>query len=480
MKSLIFLLLLPLLVAPLECNSASSFVDEDETVEAGLPPWLLFLVSQDGAVDPVDPEPTVCGENGKKEFVKSIIEEWYLWYQELATVSSDDFQTAQEYLDALTSPLATDGRDPGFSYLTTQAQDEANASAGAYIGFGFNYTCNDAACFFFSDVLQGGPAADAGFSRGDEVLAIDVGNGYETIQQLVDRNISAEELLGPAEVGVSRGFRVQTTAGEIVESVLEKRELVMPPLAVEPLLIAREGLGPIGYLNLRSFSYAATEELGAATSYFRENNASDLIIDLRYNGGGLLNVADMLLDLLGGAVAEGQRSIWLKHNNKHAQQDVYVNFTPRPETINPLRIAFITSQSTAAASEIVINGLAPHLEVVLVGEDTLGKAVGQYAFDQSQSEGNEECDTRLRLVSFELVNGEGEGGYYQGLANSGRFLLCPALDDVTYGFGDPREASFAAAATWLSQGVCPAPDERKILGGGDLFRSHSELSGPYR
>ena len=98
----------------------------------------------------------------------------------------------------------------------------------------------------------------------------------------------------------------------------------------------------------------------------------------------------------------------------------------------------------------MINGLAPEVELVLVGRDTRGKVVGQYAFDQ------EGCDTRLRLVAFELVNGEGQGGYYNGLGSTGRFTLCAAGDDVTRGFGDPEETSLGVALAWLNEGACPS------------------------
>ena len=440
---------LMLLLISLELASAdpasrfSSLLEETEKVRG-----------QSEAEPEPEPEPAACGEEGKKQFVELRADQYYLWYQELARVSPDDYATAQAYLDALTAPLAVDRRDPGFSYLTTKAADDARGATGAYVGFGFRYRCDNTACFFFSDILQGGPAGDAGFTRGDEVLAVDTGNGYETIDQLIARNVTTLELFGASEEGVARGFRVRKASGEIVEEVIEKRELDTPPLAVEPLLLPREGLSPVGYLNLRSFITSANLELEGATSYFKENNVTDLIVDLRYNGGGYLSVADRMLDLLGGLVAEDERSFWITHNDKQSDLDQGAVFAELPQSMAPIRIAFITTGGTASASELVINGLAPYIEVVLVGEDTLGKAVGQYAFDQNQLSEYAECDTRLRLVAFEIVNGEGDGGYYTGLVDSGRFTLCPAADDVTRDWGDPLEASVTTALGWLNQGVC--------------------------
>jgi len=391
-----------------------------------------------------------CGVESQKDFVEAVARDWYLWYGELATISKADYDSAQAYLSDLTAPLGRDGRDPGFSYLTTAQEDEARFTSGAFVGFGFRFDITPANQMYFADIFQGSPAGDAGLSRGNEVLAIDSGAGFETIDALAQRGATIEELFGPSELGVERGFRV-LDAGTVREVVLKKRELSTAPFAVDPLLIEREGLTPVGYLNLRSFTTDAGDALPGAFETFREAGVEDLVIDLRYNGGGLLRVADEMLDLLGGLIADEEISFKIAHNDKRAEEyDEPFYFNATAQSVRPLRIAFITTGSTASASELVINGLSPFVEVVLIGEDTLGKAVGQYAFDQT------DCDTRLRLVAFELVNGESQGGYYNGLAATGRYTLCPAADDITKPFGDPGEASLSAALGWLNASSCGA------------------------
>lgn len=401
---------------------------------------------------------TACGEEGKKEFVALVADYWYLWYRDLADESPDEFATAEDYLFAITAPLAgRDGRDGyRFSYLTTQQEDDARGSTGAYVGFGFSFDLDFANRFLFSDVFQCGPAGDAGFARGDEVLAIDTGAGYETIAQLAARSATNLEVFGAGELGVERGFRVRR--GSVVSEVtLVKRVLDTPPLAVEPLLIERVGNSPVGYLNLRAFIKTANAALDEAVLFFREAGVTDLVIDFRYNGGGSLDVADRMLDLLGALAAPPGEDSWLiTHNDKRRDEDFGAVFAELSNSMQPLRIAFITTNGTASASELVINSLAPWIEVALIGEDTLGKAVGQYAFDQDRVSAEwANCDARLRLVTFEIVNGEGQGGYYNGLEATKRFTLCPAEDDISRGFGDPEEASLAAALGWLNnEGTC--------------------------
>src|SRR5690606_4025592 len=93
---------------------------------------------------------------------------------------------------------------------------------------------------------------------------------------------------------------------------------------------------------------------------------------------------------------------------RSAQYDTTRRFQPRPESVMPVRIAFITTGASASASEMTINSMDPWTEVAIVGSDTFGKPVGQSAFDQTG------CDTRLRLVTFRTVNALERGDYYTG------------------------------------------------------------------
>ena len=235
-------------------------------------------------------------------------------------------------------------------------------------------------------------------------------------------------------------------------------------------LIEREGTAPVGYLHLRQFIDAALDpaegfsSLSEAATVFANNDVTDLVIDLRYNGGGLLRVADTMMDLLAGRTASGEPSYKIQVNDQHPEynddEDNWGFFDELSDTFSPSRIAFITSRSTASASELIINGLDPHLDVVLVGSDTFGKQVGQGRWDMHESvEGlsRADCDLALRLTAFEIVNGENQGGYHQvGLEGTGRFTLCPAEDDIFKAFGDPTEASVSTALGWFDAGSCPS------------------------
>jgi len=207
------------------------------------------------------------------------------------------------------------------------------------------------------------------------------------------------------------------------------------------------GTPGVGYLNLRSYISTADPQLVAAFDQFRALGLTDYIIDLRYNGGGLLSIAELMNNLMGGARAASDVQFRLIHNARKTAENETELFRARPESVQPVRVAFLTTGATASASEINVNSLSPWVEVAIVGEDTFGKPVGQYAFDLQG------CEDRLRLVAFKTVNSLGQGDYYDGLAGTMKFA-CAASDTIAEPLGSAAEGMVAAALAWLQNGAC--------------------------
>jgi hypothetical protein len=180
---------------------------------------------------------------------------------------------------------------------------------------------------------------------------------------------------------------------------------------------------------------------------------ADVVVDLRYNGGGLLSTGEILADLLGGGLA-GQTMHQLTNAPSKASLDATAPFEAQPQAVTPGRIAFVTTGASASASELVPNALEPYRSVALVGSRSYGKPVGQRLFEIPG------CSSLLALVSFQLRNAQGDGDYFDGLPDAaGAFSgpLCQAEDDLLHAPGDPAEASTAAALSWLETGTCPSP-----------------------
>ena len=400
-----------------------------------------------------DASPVTCSESTRKQFVLDATREWYLFDDLLpATVNVADYPDAETLLDALTATARAEGKDRYFSYLTTPAAENSLLGEGQFVGFGLRTRTDPVNRPMILEVFEGSPAADAGIARGDEIVAVDSGSGFVPVAVLLaDGTTTISDVLGPAEAGLRRGLRLLRD-GSTREVSIVKRVVTIDPVADSygTLVIPQAGTPGVGYLNLRTYVATADTQLRTAFARFRALGIRDFIIDLRYNGGGLVGTAQLLNDLLGGGRDATDVQFQMVHNPRKASRDVTYRFSPTAQSVQPVRIAFLTTGGTASASEINVNSMIPWVEVAIVGADTLGKPVGQDAFDLSS------CDDRLRLVTFKTVNADGNGDYYGGLAGSVPFA-CAADDNVAEPLGSASEGMVAAGLAWLSTGSCPSP-----------------------
>jgi hypothetical protein len=255
--------------------------------------------------------------------------------------------------------------------------------------------------------------------------------------------------LGPNAVGTSRVLTFRDPAGTVRSSNITKAEYSIDPVSNRyGAKVINDNGKLVGYLNLRTFIDTAEPDLFAAFDQFRQQGVTEIIIDLRYNGGGLVSIAELMGDLM-GAGRQGQVFSYTTFRpSKSAENDSY-SFNPRQQSIRPTKIAFIGTESSASASELVINSMAPYLgnNMALVGEDTYGKPVGQIAIDRAA------CDDRLRVVAFRTENASRQGDYYTGLASTVP-NTCAASDDYTRQLGDPREEMVARALDFLAGRSC--------------------------
>ncbi len=415
-----------------------------------------------------------CGEPARKQFVLDVTRAWYLFPELLpASINPADFATAEELLDHLTATAREQRKDRYWSYLTTRADDESLLGEGQYIGFGFRNTTTDTQAFVV-DVYEPSPASEAGLLRGDEIVAVDSGSGYVPLSEIFADGGTLSDALGPAEAGVQRGLRLLRD-GATRDVTMTKRVVTIDPVpdGFGAQVLPLAGTTGVGYLNLRTYVSTANAELRAAFDLFRSRGVDYFIIDLRYNGGGLVGTAELVNDLLGGARRNTDVQTRTVHNPSKASENRTRFFLPESRSVRPVRIAFLTTPATASASEININAMDPWVEIAIVGEDTLGKPVGQLAFDLRG------CEDRLRLVSFETENAPGRSEYYDGLADVLSFA-CAAEDTLEYPLGDPREGMTAAALDWLSTGRCerlipPAPAARAKVGLTGVANTRAQL-----
>ena len=394
--------------------------------------------------------PGGCSVTGQKNFVLDRAREWYLFQDTLPTsIDAGAYATAADFLDALTATARAQNRDRFFSYLTTPSADSSFLQGGQFVGFGFR-TRIDGNRLLIPEVYEGSPAADGGLARGAEITHIDSGSGFVPVATILQTDPNLEQAFGASTEGIERGMRFVLVGGQQLEAVFVKRIVTIvpvPPDSTRILALPSNPAVPVGYVNLRTFISTAETPLRNAYAQFRAEGVQHFIVDLRYNSGGLVSIADLIGDLNGEARVPSDVFENMRFNADKSSNDSVRRFIGQPQSVDPVRIAFITTEGTASASELVVNGMKPWTEVAIVGADTYGKPVGQVAFDLNG------CDLRLRLVTFRITNADEEGDYYEGLAETLTFA-CAADDDLTRAPWDPAESSMAEALDWLGTGAC--------------------------
>lgn len=425
------------------------------------------------------PTPTQCSVRDRQDWSLAVLNEWYLFPDLIDTsVKPGSFATVQDYLDALVAPARAEDKDRSFTYITSIEEENALINSGSSAGFGIRLgydTVNNRV--FVIEAFEGAPGLAAGLDRGTELL--EIGTSSTNTQSVSSLMASGGpgaviDALGPSDPGVTRYIGYRTASGASGAENIVKADYALDPVSDRYGVRIIDDLGKkVGYLNLRTFIVGSADaDLRDAFQTFKDQGVTELIIDFRYNGGGLVRIADLMGDLM-GAGNVGQ--VWSKTvlRDSKSSENSTTNIRTASQAIAPTKVAFIGRGGTASASELVINSMLPYLgnNVALIGTNTFGKPVGQFGFDRT------ECDDRLRAVAFKTTNANDEGEYFSGLAGVVP-NTCRANDDIFRQLGDPAEASIATALDFLAGGSCTA------ISGGDLRSAQStggrELLQPVR
>ena len=232
--------------------------------------------------------------------------------------------------------------------------------------------------------------------------------------------------------------------------------------------------GAVGYMLFNDHIATAEAQLIAAFAQLQAAGVSDLVLDVRYNGGGYLDIASEVAYMIAGpAPTTGQGFERTMFNDKHPNTNPVTRrpLTPVPfhttslgfsgpqgqplPTLNLSRVFVLTSPNTCSASEAIINGLrGVGVEVVQIGTTTCGKPYGFYPEDN--------CGTTYFSIQFQGVNAQGFGDYPDGFspANTGSspgvpVPGCSVADDFSRALGDPAEGRLAAALANRVNASCP-------------------------
>ena len=202
------------------------------------------------------------------------------------------------------------------------------------------------------------------------------------------------------------------------------------------------GSKKIGYMVMNSFlgdTAQINSDLQNVMSNFATTTVSDIVIDLRYNSGGYVSLQQKLADYLAPSSANNKLMMKETFNDKHQNYNSVLYFN-KAGALNPNHVFFIVSQSTASASELLINNLKPYMTVKLIGpSNTDGKPVGFFPLSAG--------DWYVFPVSFRSTNSADAGNYFNGFMPD-----AIAADGLDKNWGDTSESCLAKAIKYITTG----------------------------
>jgi len=401
--------------------------------------------------EPSYPSPASCSSEDYNQYVYDVMKRFYYWYNEVDPsnqVNPKDtiaYPTPKSLIDALRyTPLDR------FSGVTDAASFNQLFDEGEFIGVGLRLMTDELTDnLMVTSAITGSPAALAGISRGDRLVTIN-GNAAN--------GLSGDDWTaawGPREIGYAVTLEIEYKDG--TPDTIDVNKAVVSIDTTQASSVINTPDGNIGYLHFTNFlNSTSIKQLDTQFENFTTQNVSELIVDLRYNGGGSVNTARYLGSLIGGGKTTDTRFTQMIYNNKPNGYDGYtvtLNFSEVINSLNLNRVFFITSGGSCSASELLINSLLPDngIDVVVVGSATCGKPVG--------SQVQTECGKSLAVINFEIRNTDNQGQYFDGISASydgGLTDFCEAEDDINNPLGDSNESSLAAAMDYISNGQCGA------------------------
>lgn len=428
---------------------------------------ILFIgcKKDDAGAPPPSPPNAPTAEDKLKDSVLLYTRDIYLWYK---NIPANFNARSHKDPDAIMQAIRPYSNETGFanpvdrwSFAVTKAEWDG-ISSGFSGDFGMNVFFRAEGDLRVSHVEPESPAGKAGIRRGWRVKTI---NGNSNIV-----TTNAQFIVDAVYYSAATNFVFEKPTGDEVALTLNAAGYQSHPVYLDT--IYNNGGKKTGYMVFTSFLGDTTEmfqHFDRIFNRFQTENVQDVIIDLRYNGGGYVSVQNTLANwLVPNAGNNGIMEVQ-KFNDKYSSFDETIRFSKKG-SLNLNRLFVIVSQQTASASELLINSLKPYMNVQLVGPSrTHGKPVGYFAIGVG--------DWYIFPVSFRTVNKNGEGNYFDGMS-----LNHQVADGLDKEWGDENESCLKSVLHFINAGsyaradlLMQAEPESRI---GAVFSANSSLGEP--
>ncbi|HEY5368707.1 MAG TPA: S41 family peptidase [Hanamia sp.] len=390
----------------------------------------------------------------------------YYWYNKIPKLNplSSNYDSA----DVLLANMKTYAINPstGNPYDRYSFLDKTGAVAGEIqqgvagdLGMQVTYASDGHGKYYlfvlFAD--KNSPAGKVGVTRGWEITAI---NGDNNISYDGSNGTNVQKVNNAVYNASTSSFTFLTPDGKTQTSTLTKAVYDINPVLFDTVYSV--GGKNIGYFVFNTFSNVLNTngptltklELDRVFNKFSAAGILDLIVDLRYNGGGSVATAEYIDSLVAPSSVAGKVMYNYLYNDKLAAVANQIGLESQVlfnggGSLNLAHVFFIGTGNTASASELTLNNLKPYLDVKLVGDTTYGKPVGFFSFSISDfPKGVEKHLADLYAINFETRNANNEGGFFNGIVPDQL-----ASDFVDLPWGDLRDDNLAKIFNFISTGA---------------------------
>jgi carboxyl-terminal processing protease len=376
------------------------------------------------------------------KWIKEVMDEVYLWLSEMRNPIAND-AAPEDYFEALLNRPADrfSAIYPDYQALINSLQG-VNKEAGYEFSLARESNENENVLAFVTYIKRNSPAAAAGIKRGDIIFQINgtqmTISNFRSLIGVIDQPHSVTSLrYDEASLRYIPQPAVNLTPVELAEN---------PNFLDTIYTIDNQKIGYVVYHffapGIDGDPRRYDTEMDQIFGRFKAQGINHLILDLRYNGGGFASSATNLASLIAPNVTQNDVFSRTRFNSFlmgfPQLSDVKSNFSAKPEnlgnTLSGNRVYIITSRRTASASELIINGLKPFMDVFLVGDRTVGKNVGSIAIEDEENPKNK---YGLLPIISRSYNRDNQSEYAEGFAPN---LPANELTQLNWRqFGDTNE-----------------------------------------
>jgi C-terminal processing protease CtpA/Prc len=412
----------------------------------------------------------------EKNWLRSWTNDLYLWSNEVPDQDPATFASDDAYFKVLKTPATTStgANKDKFHYTYLTSKWESLSQSGVSAGYGVTFVFlkrSPPRSLIVGFVEASSPAAYANLARGAQILTIDGADLVNANDQASVDILNAG--IRPATLGESHTFTVLDEGATVQRTVtLMSAQVTVNPVPITKVIPTATGM--VGYVLFNDHLSTSEKAMVDAFTSLQAQGVTDLVLDIRYNGGGLLNIASEVAYMIAGpSLTTGQTFELIQFNSKNLTINPVTGKTIMPTPflsttqgfsttsgqplphLNLSTVYVLTSAGTCSASESIINGLqGVNIKVVQVGSTTCGKPYAFYPTDN--------CGVTYFSIQIQGVNAKSFGSYQDGfspantLSNIGTVLPgCSVADDFAHAVGDPAEGMLVAALSYQANGICP-------------------------